>query len=119
MIALFHGTTLEVSKPLVKVGRKAVDFGQGFYLTKLKKQAALWAETLAERRMNGVPVLNEYVFDIDQAKELSGTRYKIFDFYSTDVCRQLSDVRTGLQLMSDGYVLEDALFEIQTRGLRT
>ena len=36
-------------------------------------------------------------------------------FYSTDVCRQLSDPRTGLQLMSDGYVLEDVLSEIRTR----
>lgn len=54
------------------------------------------------------------------AKELGVSPERALDlFYSTDVCRQLSDVRTGLQLMSDGYVLEDALSEIQTRGLRT
>ena len=53
------------------------------------------------------------------AKELGVSPERALDlFYSTDVCRQLSDVRTGLQLMSDGYVLEDALSEIQTRGLR-
>ena len=47
MIALYHGTTMQIAAPLVKLGRKRVDFGQGFYLTKLKKQASLWAETSA------------------------------------------------------------------------
>ena len=60
MISLFHGTTMEVSEPLVGIGRKKVDFGRGFYLTRLKRQASLWAETIAERRMAGTPVLNEY-----------------------------------------------------------
>lgn len=63
MIALYHGTTLEVAAPLVKLGRKRVDFGQGFYLTKLKKQASLWAETIAERRMAGTPILSQFVID--------------------------------------------------------
>ena len=27
MISLFHGTTLEITEPLVGVGRKKVDFG--------------------------------------------------------------------------------------------
>ena len=58
MISLFHGTTKEVAEPLVGVGRKKVDFGQGFYLTKMKRQASLWAETIAERRMAATPVLN-------------------------------------------------------------
>ena len=49
------------------------------------------------------------------AKELRITPERALDlFYSTDVCRQLSDPKTGLQLMSDGYVLEDVLSEIRT-----
>ena len=37
------------------------------------------------------------------AKELRIAPERALDlFYSTDVCRQLSDPRTGLQLMSDG-----------------
>lgn len=106
MIALFHGTTMVVSTPLVKVGRKKVDFGQGFYLTKLKRQASLWAETLAERRMNGVPVLNEYVFDIDQAKELSGRRYKIFDSYDLEWLEYVIDCRHGGKLQRQYDVVE-------------
>ena len=50
------------------------------------------------------------------AKELRVAPERALDlFYSTDVCRQLSDSKTGLQLMSDGYVLEDVLSEIRTK----
>lgn len=39
MMTLYHGSYIAVTSPLVKVGRKMVDFGQGFYLTKLREQA--------------------------------------------------------------------------------
>lgn len=50
MITLYHGSYIQVGKPLVKLGRKKVDFGQGFYLTKLRQQASSWAKTIAERK---------------------------------------------------------------------
>ena len=34
-------------------------------------------------------------------------------FYSTETYRQLSDAKYGLQLMSDGYVLENVLEELR------
>ena len=37
MITLYHGSYIAVSSPLVKVGRKMVDFGQGFYLNKIAR----------------------------------------------------------------------------------
>ena len=95
MISLFHGTTMEVSEPLVGVGRKKVDFGRGFYLTKMKRQASLWAETIAERRMTATPVLNEYRFDIDLAKELAGGRYKVFAAYDLEWLNYVVDCRRG------------------------
>ncbi len=53
------------------------------------------------------------------AKELRVAPERALDlFYSTDVCRQLSDPATGLQLMSDGYVLEDVLSEIRGHTLK-
>ena len=30
---LYHGATVEVREPLTSVGRKDLDFGQGFYVT--------------------------------------------------------------------------------------
>lgn len=38
MITLYHGSYIAVSLPLVGLGRKKVDFGQGFYLTNLHEQ---------------------------------------------------------------------------------
>ena len=40
---LFHGSDTVVRGPLANVGRAKVDFGQGFYLTKLRGQAESWA----------------------------------------------------------------------------
>ena len=36
-------------------------------------------------------------------------------FYSTDVYKQLSDSKYGLQLMSDKYILEDIINELRQR----
>ena len=50
------------------------------------------------------------------AKELDVSPERALDiFYSTNTCRQLSDPKTGLQLMSDAYVLEDTLNELQSK----
>ena len=106
MITLFHGTTMEVREPLVGVGRKKVDFGRGFYLTKMRRQASLWAETIAERRMAGTPVLNEYRFDIDLAKELAGSRYKVFTAYDLEWLNYVVDCRRGGKLQKQYDVVE-------------
>lgn len=53
------------------------------------------------------------------AKELCVEPERALDlFYATDVCRQLSDPRTGLRLMSDGYIVEDTLSELRERNKR-
>ena len=53
------------------------------------------------------------------AKELDVSPERALDiFYSTNTCRQLSDPKTGLQLMSDAYVLEDTLNELQSKRVR-
>ena len=35
-------------------------------------------------------------------------------FYSTETYRQLSDPKYGLQLMSDGYILENVIAELKS-----
>lgn len=77
MITVYHGSALEVSKPLVALGRLNLDFGQGFYVTDLREQAERWATRIATRRM-AKPVLSFYEFDLETAKQY---RYLKFDFY--------------------------------------
>lgn len=67
MIKLFHGTYTEVRSPLVKLGRTKVDFGQGFYLTKLQTQAEAWAIVIAERRKRAKAVVSTFLLDIETA----------------------------------------------------
>ena len=48
------------------------------------------------------------------AAELSISEERALDlFYSTETYRQLSDSKYGLQLMSDGYIVENILSELR------
>lgn len=95
MITLFHGSYVSVSTPLVKLGRKKVDFGQGFYLTKLREQAEAWAETIAERKgRNAEPTLSTYSLDYNAIKS-EGYRIKIFESYNLEWLRYVVDCRKG------------------------
>lgn len=70
MIKLYHGSYISVSNPLAKIGRKNLDFGPGFYLTKIESQAKDWALTIAGRRgRNAKGVINVYEFDLEKAEE--------------------------------------------------
>ena len=95
MITLYHGSYIQVEKPLVKLGRKKVDFGQGFYLTKLRQQAASWAKTMAERKGRKVkPILSTYSFDYDSV--ISDIyRVKVFDRYDLEWLEYVVDCRKG------------------------
>ena len=106
MIELFHGSTVEVSAPLVNLGREGVDFGRGFYLTRLETQASSWARTVAERRKYNTPVLNSYEFDIGTAKEQAGSRYKVFDSYNLEWLEYVIDCRRGGFLQDNFDVVE-------------
>lgn len=69
MLTLYHGSQMIVQQPSAKAGRKNLDFGPGFYLTKIKKQAEDWAIVMAGRKgRNAEAVLNTYQFDMERAK---------------------------------------------------
>ncbi len=106
MMQLFHGSFVEVCKPNVQNGRGKVDFGQGFYLTKLEKQASSWARTIAGRHRNGIPVLNEYSFDYDAAKLKSGERFKVFGAYNLEWLDYVIDCRRGGDLCRQYDIVE-------------
>ena len=109
MITVFHGSYISVSTPLVKLGRKKVDFGQGFYLTKLRKQAESWAETIAERKGRNVrPILSTYLFDYDAVKS-NDYRIKIFDSYNLEWLEYVVDCRKGGALQKQYDLVEGGI----------
>ena len=42
---LYHGSTVTVKNPSLRLGRKNTDFGKGFYTTTDFDQAARWARS--------------------------------------------------------------------------
>lgn len=95
MMKLFHGSYVSVETPFVKSGRKKVDFGQGFYLTKLREQAESWAITVSERKgRNTIPILSSYLLDYESIP-LENYRIKIFESYNLEWLEYVADCRKG------------------------
>ncbi len=95
MSKLYHGSYIAVPTPFVGLGRKKVDFGQGFYLTNIYKQAKSWAETIAERKGPNVqPVVSQYDFDLDLVID-DGYKVKIFESYDLEWLEYVIDCRKG------------------------
>ena len=59
---LYHGSNTDVKEINLAMCRPYKDFGQGFYLTSIKKQAEKMAERVA-RIYGGSPILNTYEID--------------------------------------------------------
>ncbi|MDE5929652.1 MAG: DUF3990 domain-containing protein [Muribaculaceae bacterium] len=116
MITLYHGSYLAVNSPFVGLGRKKVDFGQGFYLTKLQSQARSWAETIAERKgRNTKPVVSSYTFDFDSVVA-DGFRVKTFETYSLEWLDYVIGCRKGGEMqkqydMVEGGVANDNVID--------
>ena len=63
-------------------------------------------DTVLWRKQSHIIVLLADTLQIDAERALDL-------FYSTKIYQQLSDPRYGLQLMSDQYILDDIMLEIQ------
>lgn len=116
MITLFHGSYLSVPVPFSRLGRINVDFGQGFYLTKLQAQAESWASTIAERKGRSFkPVVSKYILDLD-AVIAEGYRVKIFESYDIEWLNYVVNCRRGgdmqkLYDMVEGGVANDNVID--------
>lgn len=88
---------MQVSEPLVHIGRADLDFGPGFYVTNDREQAIKWANTKAGRKRGLKPILNIYHFN--QEKFLSDGVYnmKIFPEYNVEWLDFIAFSRKGQQ----------------------
>ncbi|MBR1469390.1 MAG: DUF3990 domain-containing protein, partial [Prevotella sp.] len=103
---VFHGSTIIVNEPLVHVGRKNLDFGEGFYVTDLQEQAISWAS----RPFNAQKpcILNVYEFDRQEAID-AGFRYLHFDYYDSVWLNFVVGNRLGKQLWKDYDIIEGGI----------
>ena len=91
-IIVYHGGTEKVEVPMCKLGRRNLDFGQGFYVTNIKEQAVAWAHNMARNRKQHA-VLNRYLLDRDAI--LANAKCKIFKSYDEEWLNFIIANRTG------------------------
>lgn len=106
---LYHGSTNVVEHPLVHVGRKDLDFGQGFYLTELEAQAVSWAHTLQGRsKQKPSGFVNVYeLTDEDAIKEKY--LWKTFPAYDREWLEFIVASRRGMMPWKDFDVIEGGI----------
>lgn len=119
---VFHGATIAIPRPLVNVGRKQLDFGEGFYVTDLAEQAISWSQHPINAGKEHV--LNIYDFDIEGALSV-GYRYKHFVAYDSEWLEFVVSNRRGERLwmnfdIVEGGIANDRVFntiELYAAGL--
>lgn len=88
---LYHGSYCEIKNPNISYSRDSLDFGRGFYLTDIKKQAIEWVDRFIRRGKLGC--INIYTINLDKLN----TIYKIkkFDSYDMEWLDFILDCRNG------------------------
>lgn len=66
---LYHGSTVLVEKPEIRVSDSFLDFGTGFYTTTSAQQAERWARIKMRREGKNIGYVSIYEFDFDSAQE--------------------------------------------------
>ena len=103
---VYHGATSTIQRPLVNVGRKHLDFGEGFYVTDLPEQATSWAQR--PTNAGKCHILNTYELDLEGAVS-EGYRYKHFKAYDSEWLGFVVANRRGEQLWKDYDIVEGGI----------
>lgn len=112
---VYHGTTLNITKPDLSYSKAFLDFGPAFYTTEIVKQAEAWA--LRKKDMIGASSAIVNVYELDEAA-IANCRVKRFD--ETNEREWLDfvcDCRDGKNVYADydliiGPVGDDKIFKI-------
>ena len=82
---VFHGSDIEVKEPEIRTGLFIKDFGEGFYCTKLKRQATRWA------MRKETPTISIYEYTPGQnlsIREFKGMTDEWLDFIAGVITRE-------------------------------
>ena len=117
MTTLYHGSYAAVPQPQSARGRRCLDFGQGFYLTNLRKQAERWAQVVTERKTrNGIPQLNVYQFDEALAWDYRWLRFEEYNLTWLDyvvACRRGEDVWQQYDIVEGGVANDNVIDTVE------
>lgn len=116
---LYHGSYARIEYPEVSKGRARVDFGQGFYLTGIQRQAEKWSRVIAFRKGPAFkPIVN--VFDLDEDL-FSDANFCIKSFEEYDEewlryvvdCRKGGDLQQGLDVVEGGVANDNVIDTVE------
>lgn len=115
---LYHGSNIVVTEPLALAGRRNLDFGRGFYVTRLKSQAQKWASLVASRKKrNAQPIIS--IYDCNEAEMMAaGFVYKNFPEYDMEwlefvvVCRHGEDA-TDYDIVEGGVANDQVIDTVE------
>lgn len=108
-MTLYHGSLSIVEHPLVHIGRKDLDFGQGFYLTEIEQQAIAWAHVLQERsKKKPIPYVNVYELK-EEATIKAKYVWKTFPTYDREWLEFIVASRRGKMPWKDYDVIEGGI----------
>lgn len=102
---LYHGSTVIVDKPLVAYGRNNLDFGKGFYTTKMHAQAEKWVQRFITLGKKGI--INIYNFDDTDIQKKY--RYKKFPEYNEEWLDFVLASRGGSKEYSNYDIIEGGI----------
>ncbi len=110
---VYHGSIVTVVKPDVNHSYRPLDFGKGFYVTSVRKQAMQWARRKAAFLDNGKAIMNIY----EMAKKTDGLKVKTFDpdlMEWIDFVCECRDGKTGYKEydLIIGKVADDRVFRV-------
>jgi len=93
---LYHGSYLHFEKIDLRKGRKFKDFGQGFYTTKIEKQAVDWAKNMSARFGTNSVFVSIYECNEDLFKNL---KYLKFDKATEEWAYFMMNMKSGTALV--------------------
>ena len=78
---IYHGSTVLVEKPEIRISDSFLDFGTGFYTTTPEHQAERWAKIKMRRESKNIGYVSIYEFDF----ELAQKQAEIYHFTQADM----------------------------------
>lgn len=115
---IYHGSYTAVEEPLAHAGRRNLDFGRGFYTTRIKSQAEKWAILIASRKgRNALGIINTYHFNEDELLT-QGFIYKTFPTYNMEwlefvvACREGRD-ETNYDIIEGGVANDQVIDTVE------
>ena len=108
---LYHGSSIEVKKPILLKNQRELDFGKGFYTTSDLEQAARWAWRTAKRRGESNAFVTVYEVNEDELKNI---RLLSFDSPNVEWLNFVVKNRKGEYIAGDWDIISGPVADDQT-----